>query len=109
MKTRIQMLQEGKTFSGVAFEKGFYGENVFNETLKAGGGLRKFYSTLDSYFMRTLSYTTFRISGFLYFYDWINPDSRREARQDFYVMAAYAGGMAGGILSNPCELVFSRM
>lgn len=32
---------------------------------------------MDAFFMRTVAYTTARIWGFLYFYDWINPDPRR--------------------------------
>lgn len=47
--------------------------------------------------------------GFCYFYDWINPDPRRLARPDYYVMAGIAGGMVAGIATNPVELVFSRM
>jgi hypothetical protein len=59
--------------------------------------------------MRTVGYTTARIWAFLYFYDWINPDSRRQARPDFYGYAGAVGGMLGGILSNPFEIVFTRM
>jgi len=82
---------------------------VFNETFNAGGGLRKFYSKLDAFVIRTMAYTTARVWGFLYFYDWINPDPRRQARNDFYAYAGIAGGLAGGILSNPAEIVFTRM
>lgn len=109
VKTRCQMLQEGKGFTGIGFRRGLHGTQVFTETLKAGGGYRKFYSKLDAFFLRTTAYTTARVGGFLYFYDWINPDPRRQARQDFYVYAALAGGLAAGILSNPFELVFTRM
>lgn len=59
--------------------------------------------------MRTVGYTTARIWAFLYFYDWLNPDSRRQARPDFYGYAGFLGGMVGGILSNPFEIVFTRM
>ena len=59
--------------------------------------------------LRTVTYTTARIWGFLYFYDWIIPDSRRQARADFYGYAGLAGGLVGGFLSNPVELVFRRM
>lgn len=71
--------------------------------------MRKFYSKFDAFFLRTVSYTTARVWGFLYFYDWINPDARRVARSDFYVYAGIAGGLMGGIISNPFELIFRRM
>jgi len=86
-----------------------HGINVYNETYAAGGGLRKFYSKFDAFFLRTVGYTTARVWGFLYFYDWINPDARRQARADFYAYAGIAGGLAAGFLSNPFEIVFSRM
>ena len=71
------MLQEGKGFTGIGFRRGLHGIQVFNETMKAGGGLKKFYSSFDAFFLRTVGYTTARIWSFLYFYDWINPDPRR--------------------------------
>jgi hypothetical protein len=77
VKTRSQILQEGKGHIGFGFKRGIHGSNIFNETFAAGGGLRKFYSKLDAFFMRTVAYTTCRTWGFLYFYDWINPDARR--------------------------------
>jgi hypothetical protein len=77
VKTRSQMLQEGKGHVGFGFKRGIHGAMVFNEIYAAGGGLKKFYSKLDAYFMRTVAYTTARTWGFLYFYDWINPDARR--------------------------------
>ena len=86
-----------------------HGIEVFNETFHAGGGMKKFYSSADAFVLRTMAYTTARIWGFLYFYDWINPDPRRQARNDFYAYAGLAGGIAGGILSNPAEIVFTRM
>jgi solute carrier family 25 (mitochondrial oxoglutarate transporter), member 11 len=82
---------------------------VLRDISAAGGGFKKFYSCPDAFFLRTVTYTTARIWGFLYFYDWMNPDPRRQARQDFYAMAAYAGGLVGGVLSNPFEIVFTRM
>ena len=109
VKTRTQILQEGKGFTGIGFRRGLHSINVFTETLKAGGGYRKFYSSWDAFFLRTVAYTTARVSGFLYFYDWINPDARRQARQDFYGYAAVAGGLVAGVLSNPFEVVFTRM
>lgn len=75
----------------------------------AGGGLRKFYSKFDAFFLRTVSYTTARIWAFGYFYDWINPDARRVAKADFYAYAAVAGGLVGGYLMNPFQIVFARM
>jgi hypothetical protein len=109
VKTRTQMLQEGKGFTGIGFRRGLHSTNIYNDIKAAGGGLRKFYSSLDAFFLRTVAYTTARTWGFLYFYDWINPDSRRQARADFYGYAGLAGGLAGGYLSNPFEIVFTRM
>lgn len=109
VKTRIQILQEGKTYSGTGFGKGFHMNKVFEDTLNAGGGFRKFYSSLDAFFLRTVSYTTFRIWGFLYLYDWFNPDARRVAKMDYYTYAALGGGLVGGVLSNPFQIVFARM
>jgi len=77
VKTRSQMLQEGKGFTGMAFRKGWHPTNIYTDILKAGGGYKKFYSKWDAFFLRTTAYTTARVSGFLYFYDWINPDARR--------------------------------
>ena len=94
-------MQEGKLFNGIGFGKGFHTFAIMNDTFQAGGGLRKFYSSLDAFAIRTVTYTTARIWGFLYFYDWINPDARRQARPDFYAYAGIAGGLAGGVLSNP--------
>lgn len=103
------MLQEGKGHTGIGFKRGIFGFNVMKETMAAGGGIRKFYSKLDAFFMRTVAYTTTRLGCFLYFYDWINPDPRRQAPIDFYGYAALAGGMTAGFLSNPFEIVFTRM
>ena len=109
VKTRCQILSEGKTYHGIGFQKGLHGINIYNETLQAGGGHKKFYSKIDAFVARTIGYTTFRVWSFLYFYDWINPDPRRQARADFYGYAGFAGGMVGGLLSNPFEIVFTRM
>ena len=103
------MLQEGKGFTGIGFRRGLHSINVFNDILAAGGGFKKFYSSLDAFFLRTVTYTTARLWGFLYFYDWINPDARRQAKADFYAYAGIAGGLSAGILSNPVEVVFTRM
>lgn len=109
VKTRAQMLQEGKTFTGIGFQKGLHGTRLFTELKNTGGGMRQFYSKFDAFAMRTVGYTTARIWAFLYFYDWINPDSRRQARPDFYGYAGFLGGMLGGIMANPFEIVFTRM
>jgi hypothetical protein len=71
--------------------------------------MKKFYSSLDAWTIRTVTYTTARIWGFLYFYDWINPDPRRQPKIDFYCYAGIAGGLLGGIVANPFQIVFSRM
>jgi hypothetical protein len=77
--------------------------------MAAGGGIKKFYSKFDAFFLRTVTYTTARLLGFLYFYDWIHPDARRQAKAEFYAYAGIAGGLAAGIASNPVEVVFTRM
>jgi hypothetical protein len=59
--------------------------------------------------MRTVTYTTARVWAFTYFYDKINKDPRRLARPDYLVTAGVAGGMVAGIVSNPVEIVFTRM
>lgn len=71
--------------------------------------MKKFYTAYDGFFARTIAYTTARVWGYCYFYDWINPDPRRTARPDYLVMAACAGGFTAGVISNPVDLVFARM
>ncbi len=39
----------------------------------------------------------------------MNKDPRRLARPDYYVAAGLAGGAIAGIVSNPVEVVFTRM
>jgi len=63
----------------------------------------------DSFLIRTFTYTTARIWGFLYFYDKFNHDPRRPARPDFFAYAGILGGLTAGILTNPVEIVFARM
>jgi len=109
VKTRSQILQEGKVFTGIGFGRGFHPFAVFDEIHRAGGGLRKMFCGLDGWVARTVTYTTSRVWCFLYFYDWLNPDPRRTARMDWYTMAGMAGGMCAGIVSNPVELVYTRM
>lgn len=67
------------------------------------------FTSFDGFVTRTVAYTTARVWGFCYFYDWINPDPRRTARIDYYIMAGLTGGIVAGLLSNPFELVFTRM
>jgi len=67
------------------------------------------YSGIDGFVIRTMGYTTARVWGFCYFYDWLNPDPRRTARPDWMIMAGSAGGFVAGVVTNPIDLVFSRM
>jgi len=69
--------------TGIGFYRGWHGFSVFEEIHNAGGGLRKFYTSYDGFLARTLAYTTARVWGFCYFYDWVNPDPRRTARLDY--------------------------
>lgn len=64
---------------------------------------------LDGWFARTVGYTTVRLWAFLTFYDYVNPDPRRVARVDWLGMAAMAGGLVAGVVTNPIELVYTRM
>jgi hypothetical protein len=67
------------------------------------------FTSWDGFLARTMAYTTARVWAFCYFYDWINPDPRRVARLDYYIMAGTVGGFVAGVVSNPIELVFTRM
>lgn len=71
--------------------------------------MRSFYTNYHSFAIKTVAYTTARVWAFLKFYDWINPDPRRCARPDFYIMAGMAGGVVAGVVTNPVEMVFARM
>lgn len=102
------MLQEGKVFTGIGFQRGWHPFAVFEEIHNAGGGIRGMFSSYDGFLARTVGYTTARVWGFLYFYDKLNPDPRRSARPSWMVMAGMSGGMLAGIVSNPVELVFAR-
>lgn len=102
------MLQEGKVYTGLAFQRGLHPMAIFDEIYSAGGGYRRFYTSLDGFLIKTLAYTTARVWGFLTFYDWINKDPRRTARPDYYIMAGMAGGFTAGVLTNPLEMVFAR-
>ena len=59
--------------------------------------------------MRTVAYTSARVWGFTYFYDWINNDPRRLARPDYFVAAGILGGFTAGVVTNPIDIVFNRM
>lgn len=83
--------------------------NMLEEIRASGGGLRSYFSSFDGFAARTVAYTTARVWGFLYFYDWLNPDPRRTARLDWMIMAGCAGGFVAGVVSNPIEIVFTRM
>lgn len=109
IKVRQQMLQEGKTFHGLGFQRGDNPIAVFNEISLQGGGMKKFYTSYEGFLARTVLYTTARTGCFLYFYDWINKDPRRYARPDRLFYAAVPAGLIAGIVTNPFELVFSRM
>lgn len=37
-------------------------------------------NSYDAFAIRTMSYTTARVYGYLYFYDWINHDPRSKAK-----------------------------
>lgn len=64
---------------------------------------------MDTFFFRTVGYTTARIWGFTYFYDKVNPDPRRVARPDYLVLAGVLGGIIAGVVTNPIDIVFNRM
>ncbi len=109
VKVRSQLLQEGRIFPGIGFNIGFHPFNVFDEIHATGTGIRGMFCSLDAWAVRTVAYTTARIWGFLYFYDWINPDPRRNARIDSMITASLGGGLLAGVLTNPVEMVYTRM
>jgi len=94
---------------GIGYQRGWYPFQILEEIYLAGGGVRKFYSSFDAFFVRTLAYTTARVSLFGYFYDKLNNDPRRVARPDFMIYAGLAGGFLAGVLTNPIDIVFNRM
>ena len=81
---------------------------IGGEIIEAGGGLKSFYSSFDTFLLRTFAYTTARVSCFLYFYDKLNKDPRRQAKPDYMAAAGIAGGMIAGVVTNPFEIVFVR-
>jgi len=94
---------------GLGWQRGYHPMQVGQEIMNAGGGFRKFWTAFDAFFLRTMAFTTARVAGFGYFYDWINSDPRRQARPDAYAMAGLLGGLTLGITTNPIEIVFTRM
>lgn len=77
VKTRAQMLAEGKTFIGAGYQKGIHGTKVFTEIMNTGAAARHFYSSIDAFLARTVAYSTARVGCFLYWYDLMNHDPRR--------------------------------
>lgn len=82
---------------------------MFNEIHQAGGGISNMMTSWDGFLAKTMAYTTARVWGFLLFYDKLNPDPRRTARIDYYIMAGMGGGFLAGVVTNPIDLVFTRM
>jgi hypothetical protein len=109
IKVRQQVLQEGKTFHGLGFQRGDNPMKIFNEISMQGGGMKKFYTSYEGFAARTILYTTARTSCFLYFYDWIQKDPRRYAKPEKLLYAAIPAGLVAGVISNPIELTFTRM
>jgi len=109
VKVRIQLLQEGRIFNGIGMHRGYYPFQIAEEIYAAGGGYLKMITSVDAFVAKTMAYTTARVWGFLYFYDWLNPDPRRTARVDFMAMAGLAGGLVAGVAINPIDMVFTRM
>lgn len=109
LKVRAQMLQEGKTYNGMGIQRGYNAYQLFGEINKAGASYKTWYTSWEGFFARTFTYTTARVSCYLYFFDWLNQDPRRYARPDRQVMAGIAGGLVAGILTNPIEVVYTRM
>jgi hypothetical protein len=109
IKVRSFMLQEGKTFNGIGFQRGYNPYQIFSEISAQGGGFRTWFTSYSGFVARTLTYTTSRVWAYLYFYDRLNKDPRRHARPDRTAMAGVAGGLLAGIVSNPIEVVFTRM
>ena len=69
IKVRQQMLQEGKTFHGLGYQRGDNPYKIFSEISAQGGGMKKFYTSFEGFAARTLMYTSVRTSAFLYFFD----------------------------------------
>jgi len=109
VKVRQQMLQEGKLYHGLGYQRGDYASKILEEIHQQGGGMKKYFSSYEGFLFRTMAYTTFRVSSFLYFYDWINKDPRRYAKPEKLMFSAIPAGMIAGVLTNPFEIVYTRM
>lgn len=109
IKVRSQMLQEGKNFNGLGLNRGYNPFQIYTEIAEAGGGYKTWYTSYSGFVSKTLAYTTSRVWLYLYFYDRLNKDPRRHARPDKTAYAGILGGMMAGIVSNPLEIVFTRM
>ena len=109
IKTRAQMMQEGKTFNGMGIQRGYNSYQIMHSINKAGGSYKTWYTSFEGFAARTVAYTTARVSAYLWFFDRLNHDPRRYARPDRQIMAGIAGGLIAGILTNPLEIVFTRM
>lgn len=109
VKVRAQMLQEGRTFYGLGTQRGSNPMAIFREINKSGGSYKTWFTSYEGFVTRTLAYTTARVSAYLWFFDRLNKDPRRYARPDRQIMAGVAGGLIAGIVTNPIEIVFSRM
>ena len=71
--------------------------------------MKKFYTSYEGFALKTIAYNSVRVSAFLYFYDWFNHDPRRYAKPDKLLYSAIPAGVIARVLSNPFELVFTRM
>lgn len=109
LKVRAQMLQEGKTYNGMGIQRGYNTYRLFSEINKSGAGYKTWFTSWEGFLARTFSYTTARLSCYLWFFDRLNKDPRRYARPDRQAIAGIAGGLIAGIITNPIEIVFARM
>lgn len=109
LKVRAQMLQEGKNFNGMGIQRGYNPYQLYTEIAQAGATYKTWFTSWEGFLARTLTYTTARISCYLWFFDRLNKDPRRYARPDRQIMAGIAGGLVAGVLTNPVEIVYARM
>jgi hypothetical protein len=71
--------------------------------------MKKFYTSYEGFAMKTIAYNSVRVSAFLWFYDRVQSDPRRYAKPEKLLGAAIPAGVVAGILTNPFDLVFTRM